>query len=225
MPLSADEKQVYVAIWAKVVDTQMHFNEMSVRARQFGLAFVAAALGLGVVLVSRGQEAALYVPRYTPLIGGLKFHAIVFIPLASAVALYAVKLLDLRVYHRMLRGAVAFGEDFEQTYMKEIFDLRKGMTQAISHFSRYGDASVSLADGKYAYCGVRRVTAEKKIARFYTFSIVALLALTVLLFFVTSEVATYGTRPPTDKHSAQPATSTPVQQSTQSAPKPADNGK
>jgi hypothetical protein len=182
MTLSAEEKEVYVSIWAKAVDTQMHFNEMSVKARQFGLAFVAAALGLGVVLLARGQEAVLDINYF----GGFKLHVSVFIVLASAVSLYAVKLLDLGVYHRMLRGAVVFGEDFEQNYMKEIFDLRKGMTQAISHFSRHHDAGVSLGEGKYDYAGGRELTAEVKITRFYRFSIGSLLFLAGILFLATS---------------------------------------
>jgi hypothetical protein len=53
----------------------------------------------------------------------------------------------------MLRGAVAFGEDFEENYMKEIFDLHKGMTQAISHFSRHQDAKVTTKGKKYDYSG------------------------------------------------------------------------
>lgn len=50
--LSDVQLEAYISIWAKSVDTQMHFNEMSVKARQFGLTFVAAALGLGVALMS-----------------------------------------------------------------------------------------------------------------------------------------------------------------------------
>jgi hypothetical protein len=184
MTLTAEEKEVYVTIWSKVVDTQMHFNEMSVKARQFGLAFVAAALGLAVVLASRGQESVINVPYF----GGFKIHASVFIAAASAVALYAVKLLDLKVYHRMLRGAVAFGEDFEQSYMKEIFNLEKGMTQAISHFSRHDDARVVLREGKYEYTGNKMLRAEAKISRFYTFTIWALSFLALALFLATSDM-------------------------------------
>ena len=141
-----NSKELYVEIWKTAVDTQMHFNEMSGKARQFGLTFVAAALGLGIVLLSRGQEFAMVVSWP----GGFNLHATVLIVLASACALYAVRVLDLNVYHKMLRGAVTFGEDFEQTYMREIFDLEKGMTQAISHFSRFEDASVVLQNGKYS---------------------------------------------------------------------------
>ena len=56
---SPDQQKIYLAIWEKAVDTQMHFNEMSVKARQFGLTFVAAALGLGLVILSRGPDFVL----------------------------------------------------------------------------------------------------------------------------------------------------------------------
>lgn len=115
--LSGDQQDTYVAIWAKAVDTQMHFNEMSVKSRQFGLAFVAAALGLGILMLSRGQEFAINIPIF----GGLQLHATVLVVLSGAFALYAVSILDLKVYHKMLRGAVSFGEDFEQHYMRQIF--------------------------------------------------------------------------------------------------------
>jgi hypothetical protein len=161
MPPSIEQQEVYVAIWAKVVDTQMHFNEMAVKSRQFSLGFVAAALGLGIVLLMRHEEFSLSIP----LFGGFDLHMTVLIAFASAFALQAVKILDLNVYHKMLRGAVAFGEDFEQKYMKVIFTLQKGMTQAISHFSRHEDASVSLQDGQYCYYGQDKKSALKKIRR------------------------------------------------------------
>lgn len=120
--LPEDQQDAYVTIWAKTVDTQMHINEMSVKSRQFGLAFVTAALGLGILLLSRGQEFAITIPIF----GGFQLHATVLVVLSGAFALYAVSILDLNVYHRMLRGAVSFGEDFEQNYMKQIFQFREG---------------------------------------------------------------------------------------------------
>lgn len=181
MPLP-DQQEIYVAIWAKAVDTQMHFNEMAVKSRQFGLGFVAAALGLGIVLFVRGQEFSISISY----LGGFDLHMTVLILFASAFALYAVRLLDLNVYHKMLRGAVAFGEDFEENYMKQIFSLQKGMTQAISHFSRYEDASVSREGGKYGYCGQNQKNALVKIRTFYRFSIGTLCVVGILLFLCTA---------------------------------------
>lgn len=183
MPLSPEQQAVYVSIWEKTVDTQMHFNEMSVKARQFGLTFVAAALGLGIVMLSRGQEFSIIIP----LSGGFNLNATVLIVLASAFALYAVRLLDLNVYHKMLRGSGAFGEDFEQNYMTQIFDLQKGMTQAISHFSRYQDATVVRSDGRYTCNGAKRLSAEQKIKSFYNFATVTLITVGILLFLITAD--------------------------------------
>jgi len=85
----------------------------------------------------------------------------------------------------MLRGAVAFNEDFEENYMKDIFALQKGMTQAISHFSRYEDASASPLDGKYSYSGHVKKNALAKIKTFYRVSIATLCATGLLLFLIT----------------------------------------
>jgi len=180
--LSVEQQEIYVSIWQKAVDTQMHFNEMSVKARQFGLTFVAGALGLGVVLMARGQEFAISVPYF----GGFDIHAIVVLIAASAFAMHAVRLLDLNVYHRMLRGAVYFGEDFESKYMSQIFDLKKGMTQAISHFSRHDDAKVQGQAGDFSYDGKSTRTAEEKLKRFYNISVGTLVASAIVLFLLTA---------------------------------------
>ncbi len=181
----------YIAIWAKAVETQMHFNEMSVKSRQLGLTFVAAALGVGVVLLSQGRDYSL------PLnILGLhvEIHITVFLVLGALLALIAVKGLDLNVYHKMLRGAVTFGEDFEQNYMKRIFDLEKGMTQAISHFSRYQDARVVQGKhGCYTYQGNVKITAEDKIRRFYSNTIWFLCIFAAVLFMATNLTTWTGT--------------------------------
>jgi hypothetical protein len=53
--------------------------------------------------------------------------------------------------------------------MKQIFDLDKGMTQAISHFSRHQDAGKETVPetGKYRYTGKGEGSAEDKIRSFY----------------------------------------------------------
>lgn len=182
MAITPQDKELYVAIWSKAVDTQMHFNEMSVKSRQFGLAFVAAALGLGVALLGDGKSFSIDFM-------GLKLHSVVLLVLSGAFALYAVKMLDLNVYHKMLRGAVAFGDDFEERYMKQIFGLEKGMTQAISHFSRYDDAEAKKnAQGKFEYKGYGTQTAYDKIESFYTRSISLLILTAGALFIITSGI-------------------------------------
>jgi hypothetical protein len=173
-------QEIYVSIWGKAVDTQMHFNEMAVKSRQFGLAFVAAALGLGIVLIARGEDFAIPIPYFV----GWHLNVSVIIALASIVGLWGVRLLDLNVYQKMLRGAVKFGEDFEENYMKQIFGLEKGMTQAITHFSQYPNAETIQKDGRYTYeKGKKRKKARDKIKWFYNILMLSLLVLAVALFF------------------------------------------
>jgi hypothetical protein len=155
-----------------------------VRSRQFGLGFVAAALGLAIVMLAREQEYSIYV-RICGI--GFNLDAIAVIIVASAFALYAVELLDLNVYHKMLRGAVIFGEDFEEKYMKQIFSLNKGMTQAVSHYSRHQDANVTVVDGQYTYIGQDRKDAYKKIRTFYRLSIGVLAVTACAVFLVTAD--------------------------------------
>ncbi|MCR9280327.1 MAG: hypothetical protein NXH99_01455 [Rhodobacteraceae bacterium] len=182
--LGTDEGKQIIEIWSKVVDTQMHFNEMQVKSRQLGLTFVAAALGVGVVLLSRGNDFS-----YTLHIGtsSLDLHVSVFLVLGAWLALAAVRQLDLKVYHRMLRGAVMFGEDFENNCLIPMFGLNKGMTQSISHFSRYDDADAKAGpDGRYRYSGKHRKTAHDKIRKFYRYAQGFLLGAAVVLLIVTN---------------------------------------
>lgn len=184
MTLSPEQQEKYITIWAKAVDTQMHFNEMSVKSRQLGLTFVTAALGVSIVLLGRGNDFSYPIDL---IIFSIRLHVSVILLLGAWLALAAVRRLDLNVYHRMLRGAVTFGEDFEQIYMKQIFDLDKGMTQAVSHFSRYDDADKKVGnDGKYKYFGENKITAEDKIRSFYKTAIVFLWVGTIALFLATN---------------------------------------
>lgn len=184
--IDPEQQDRYISIWSKAVDTQMHFNEMSAKSRQLGLTFVVAVLGVAVVLLSRGNDFA-----FTFTLAGCTFqvHVSVILFLGAWIALEAVKVLDLNVYHKMLRGAVAFGEDFEENYMKKIFDLQKGMTQSISHFSRYEDATTKTCEsGNYQYKGCTLLTAEDKIRKFYKRTQLFMLMGALLLFAGTNFV-------------------------------------
>lgn len=172
-----------IKIWAKAVDTQMHFNEMSVKSRQLGLTFVAAALGVAIVLLGQNKDFFL---NFAIGKQNLHIHVSVFIIVAAAFAVLAVRSMDLGVYHRMLRGAVTFGEDFEEQHLKPKIKLNKGMTQAISHYSRNSDASVSKCAEGYQYGGSNHKTAHDKILRFYRIVITVLVASAVLMFFATN---------------------------------------
>lgn len=179
-------------IWEKAVDTQMHFNEMSVKSRQLGLSFVVAALGLAVVLLT--AEPGKVQPLITlPLAAfGLevKVHVSALVVLIAAAALHAVRVLDMNVYHRMLRGAVTFGEELEQSGIREqLMTTPKGMTEFISLYSRYREVErvQTAAGNEYRVCKKDHKTAEQKIRQFYMVSIAVLVLIFVALAFIFGE--------------------------------------
>lgn len=182
MTVDTESHKRIVEIWLKTVDTQMHFNEMSVKSRQLGLTFVTAALGVAVVLLANDREFSFSLP----ILGHeITVHVAVILIFGAYLAIAAVQQLDLNVYHKMLRGAVTFGEDLEETYLRqEIFSLNKGMTQAISHYSRYSDADKTLEpNGKYKYTGQSKTRAQDKIEGFYE-KVRAFLLFAVLILFL-----------------------------------------
>lgn len=182
--LGKEEGQQLIEIWSKSVDTQMHFNEMQVKSRQLGLTFVTAALGIGIVLLSEGNAFSFSIDIFGHKIN---IHVSVLLTSGAMLALQAVKLLDLNVYHRMLRGAVTFGEDFENNCLIPMLGIDKGMTSSISHFSRFDDASITKEDGgKYSYQGIKRVTAHDKIRTFYRATQAFLLFAAFLLLIFTN---------------------------------------
>lgn len=156
---TSDERSMLLDLWKKAVETQMHFNEMSVKSRQLGLSFVVAALGVSVVLLGKSEDFQIPLPLV-----GYQIHSSGPLILLSAFGVYAVMRLDLGVYHKMLRGAVAFGEDLERELVhRGIIPVSKGMTQSISAYSRELDS--------------RRTTAGAKIRRFYLFLVLVLVLL------------------------------------------------
>ena len=170
-------------VWAKAVDTQMHFNEMSVKSRQLGLSFVIAALGISVVLLTRNvQDYIILIPFGN---SSIKIHASALIIGVAAFGLNAVRLLDLTVYHRMLRGAVQFGERLEDLILRdELMKTEKGMTELISFYSRHNAVKKVVTDGKVTFQGIGETTAEVKIKIFYRYSILTLIVISLILLIV-----------------------------------------
>jgi hypothetical protein len=172
-----------IKIWEKAIDTQMHFNEMSAKSRQLGLTFVAAALGVAALLLANARDYYLHIWIYFTTI---HVHISALIFLTAAAGVFAVRTLDVNVYHKMLRGAVVFGEDLEIKFMAPQLGLAKGMTQAISHFSRFADARTHEGVAPYQYCGSKRTTAGDKVKRFYFVTIVFLLMASAVTFYATN---------------------------------------
>jgi hypothetical protein len=198
--LSRDK--LIVDIWKQAVDTQKHFNDMCVKSRQLGLTFVAASLGAALYLFIRtaptegdavGSSRSIYAYAITFCGHQVVLHVSLAIILAAAAAVFAVRQLDLGVYHQMLRGAVTFGEDLEEKHIRRLVDLRQGLTQTISHFSRHSDALARKdTNGRYEYFGQDRRNAGEKLRAFYNFVFSFLGALALLVFIASNYLKAIG---------------------------------
>lgn len=136
----ANRRSDLLRVWERAIQTQMHFAELSIKTRQVGLTVVGAALGLAIVLYRTGTGFILtFGPVKVPISSILCWSA--------CVVLWAIWILDVCVYHRMLRGSVAFNEELEEKNLVVFFRTHLGLTQAISYFSRHPGAI--YRDGKY----------------------------------------------------------------------------
>lgn len=176
-------------IWETAVKTQMHFNDMSAKARQHGISLVVVIVGFALFLLTRTN------PDYFIIIFERPIHISVFITILPPIVLYAVMELDLGVYHKMLRGSVKFGENFEESVIrKKIMMTHQGMTQLITIYSRneqVDEAQLLASDdpnfnGK-RYIGKCEKTAGYKIRKIYYISIFCLILIPVILWFIHPE--------------------------------------
>jgi hypothetical protein len=168
-----DRERKLLVVWERAIQTQMHFAELSIKTRQVGMTVVGATLGLAIVLHRAGFGFILS-------LGSYEFPISSILCWTAAMVLFAIGLLDVGVYHRMLRGAVAFNEQFEQNNLLDLFRTEKGLTQAISFFSRNPNAA--LEQNSFVLRGGRHPHyAGNRIIVFYFLMIVALVGAGIAL--------------------------------------------
>lgn len=117
--MTEDEK-AQLEVWKVTIDVQKHFNDLSMRVRNFAItvlgAFLAAA---GYALKDRSTVTMLDQP----------FSLTGWILVAALLCWFAFYLMDLHWYHRLLRGAVKHGMQVERTLQAKLPDI--GLTHAI----------------------------------------------------------------------------------------------
>lgn len=183
MQLDIEKK---IEIWSRAIETQMHFAELSIKMRQIGLTLAGATLALAVMLHQNSYDYSIAIPVS-------KYYIIVPVSavlcLGAAGILYAAKIIDVDVYHKMLRGAVRFNEEFEKKMQNDI-GWNTGLTETISAYSRYAQPELidskrldppRWRDGKHD-----SKNAGVKIQRFYYFSILMLILVSLALVLLES---------------------------------------
>ena len=104
-----DRTQFLIEEWKTVIETQIHFNEMIIRARTTGVSVVMAVYGAAALSI--GQYPGKFIN-----ISGSKFHVSAAIILFGISLLAGIFCMDLFYYYRLLLGAVERGEQIDKAF-------------------------------------------------------------------------------------------------------------
>lgn len=174
-----DRLKLQVKMWQNSVSTTKHFTEMSVKMRQLGLTFVVAAFAVAITLLSQYPTARLTVP-----LGSVDYdiHLSGLIVMTSVVGLFVTKLLDVELYHRMLRGSVAFTMELESKVLRPLMGTDRGLAESISHHSRSTRPAINGDEDTIR----KKTSAERKIKLFYNLSMVFVALIGAALTIITA---------------------------------------
>jgi hypothetical protein len=101
-----------IQVWEKIIDVQMHFNDMLMRTRNYALTLVLAVLaGAGVALEKR---AGINLGGFTDQIS-----LATLLLLVGVLALFGFYLLDRFYYHTLLVGSVEKAREIEEWLFRQ----------------------------------------------------------------------------------------------------------
>lgn len=104
----SDEKSsndLSIEIWQKVVDVQMHFNDLCLKIRSFAISILGVLLGAAAIAYRFGGQASIF---------GITFPPSSLFILISMIIWMAFFLMDRYWYHELLRGSVHHGQEIEE---------------------------------------------------------------------------------------------------------------
>ena len=96
--------EISIKIWEKVIDVQMHFNDLCLRVRNFAVSILGVLLGAAAISYRFGGHASIF---------GISFHTSVIFILLSMIIWLAFFLMDRYWYHELLKGSVHHGQKIE----------------------------------------------------------------------------------------------------------------
>jgi drug/metabolite transporter (DMT)-like permease len=107
--MTFDRTQFLIEEWKTVIETQIHFNEMIIRARTTGVSVVMAVYGAAALSI--GQYPGKFINIF-----GSQFHVSAAIILFGISLLAGIFCMDYLYYYRLLLGAVERGEQIDKAY-------------------------------------------------------------------------------------------------------------
>jgi hypothetical protein len=155
----SDWRKEVLDAWKYIVGVQMHFNQMVMQVRNFGITLVVASIGAAGFAIKEGV---------TTTVQGHRISVSSLLVLGGLVGWIAFYLLDRWYYHMLLVGAVAKATEIERAVRSTMPYIDVG--EAITHYSRV----------RFRQLGGAELRARDKLDAFYHL-IAVLLAATVYL--------------------------------------------
>ena len=134
-----EEQKAALEVWKVTIDVQKHFNDLSMRVRNFAITVLGALLAAAGYALKDGATVTLF---------ERSFSVTAWILSAALICWSAFYFMDLHWYHRLLRGAVKHGKQVERGLQSQIPDI--GLTHTIA-----------------AASPVYRLSASQRLAIFY----------------------------------------------------------
>jgi hypothetical protein len=149
--------------WNVVVEVQRHFNDICLRIRSLALTALTFILGGTAFAYLNASSVAL------PYVGPLSPAA--FLPLIGVPLWVAFWIIDLRWYHRLLRGAVVEGKEIESKLSS--LGVAISLSLAIENASRYPKGRMRDR-GRKRGTPYKAARASRRLIAFYVCGAVAL---------------------------------------------------
>ena len=116
-----EEQKAALEVWRVTIDVQKHFNDLSMRVRNFAITVLGALLAAAGYALKDGTTVTLL---------NRSFSVTAWILSAALICWFAFYFMDLHWYHRLLRGAVKHGKQVELGLESQIPNI--GLTHTIA---------------------------------------------------------------------------------------------
>jgi Kef-type K+ transport system membrane component KefB len=129
-------EKLQLEVWEKVIDVQMHFNDLCLRIRSFAISILGVFLGSAAIAYRYAGDVEFF---------GHKFHTSAIFIAISIVVWFSFYLMDRFWYHELLKGAVHHGILLEESLKDKIPKI--GLAHSIreqSHLSLKMNAAKKL---------------------------------------------------------------------------------
>ena len=103
---STEILKVKIGIWEKVIDVQMHFNDLCLRIRSFAISILGVLLGSAAIAYRFAGHVEVFSYKFPT--------ATIFISI-SIISWSAFYLMDRYWYHELLKGAVHHAQKIEDS--------------------------------------------------------------------------------------------------------------